>query len=117
MWYTFQVVAVTAEFLVDSINGVTESGAISKEWVGLILLPIVGNAAEHVTAVTVAYKDKLTLSIGVAVGSSIVSQIRRAENIFYIHFSKFIANRSLRYTVSSIPLQCSLKLSSKCFAD
>jgi Ca2+:H+ antiporter len=34
-------------------------------------LPIVGNAAEHVTAVTVAVKDKLDLSIGVAVGSSI----------------------------------------------
>ncbi|KAF8896266.1 hypothetical protein BD779DRAFT_1668091 [Infundibulicybe gibba] len=42
-----------------------------KEFVGIILLPIVGNAAEHVTAVTVAVKDKLTLSIGVAVGSSI----------------------------------------------
>lgn len=94
---------MTAEWLVDSINGVTESGGLKKEWVGLILLPIVGNAAEHVTAVTVAYKDKLTLSIGVAVGSSIVSQIRHAENIFYIHFSNFIANRSLRYTVSSIP--------------
>jgi len=65
------LVAVTAEFLVDSINGLTASGAISKEWVGLILLPIVGNAAEHVTAVTVSVKDKLDLSIGVAVGSSI----------------------------------------------
>jgi len=65
------VVAVTAEFLVSSINGLTESGNISKGFVGLILLPIVGNAAEHVTAVTVSVKDKLTLSLGVAVGSSI----------------------------------------------
>ncbi|KIJ46077.1 hypothetical protein M422DRAFT_778583 [Sphaerobolus stellatus SS14] len=64
-------VAVTAEFLVDSIDGVTQGTALSQEWVGLILLPIVGNAAEHVTAVTVAVKDKLTLSLGVAVGSSI----------------------------------------------
>ncbi|TFK72926.1 calcium/proton exchanger [Pluteus cervinus] len=64
-------VAFTAEFLVDSINGLTETGAISKEFVGLILLPIVGNAAEHVTAVTVSVKDKLMLSLGVAVGSSI----------------------------------------------
>ncbi|KAJ8592050.1 calcium/proton exchanger [Rhizopogon salebrosus TDB-379] len=64
-------VAVTAEFLVDSINGLTESGKISKEFVGVILLPIVGNAAEHVTAVSVSVKDKLTLSLGVAVGSSI----------------------------------------------
>jgi Ca2+:H+ antiporter len=65
-------VAVTAEFLVDSINGMTETGKIGKEFVGVILLPIVGNAAEHVTAVTVSVKDKLTLSLGVAVGSSIV---------------------------------------------
>jgi len=65
------LVAVTAEWLVDSINGLTDSGHISKEFVGVILLPIVGNAAEHVTAVTVSVKDKLNLSIGVAVGSSI----------------------------------------------
>ncbi|KAI6024661.1 calcium proton exchanger [Pisolithus microcarpus] len=65
------LVAVTAEFLVDSINGLTSGGAISTEFVGVILLPIVGNAAEHVTAVTVSVKDKLTLSLGVAVGSSI----------------------------------------------
>jgi len=65
------LVAITAEWLVDSIDGLTESGGISKEFVGVILLPIVGNAAEHVTAVTVSVKDKLTLSLGVAVGSSI----------------------------------------------
>ncbi|THV03210.1 calcium/proton exchanger [Dendrothele bispora CBS 962.96] len=65
------LVAVTAEFLVDSIDGLVESSPISEEFVGVILLPIVGNAAEHVTAVTVSMKDKLTLSLGVAVGSSI----------------------------------------------
>jgi calcium/proton exchanger cax len=51
----------------------TATHGISKEFVGIILLPIAGNAAEHVTAVTVSVKDKLTLSLGVAVGSSIVS--------------------------------------------
>ncbi|KAJ7475792.1 Sodium/calcium exchanger protein-domain-containing protein [Mycena latifolia] len=65
------IVAVTAEWLVDSIDGLTQGGVISKEFVGIILLPIVGNAAEHVTAVSVSVKDKLTLSLGVAVGSSI----------------------------------------------
>jgi len=64
-------VAVTADWLVGSIDGLTDSGKISKEFVGIILLPIVGNAAEHATAVTVSVKDKLTLSLGVAVGSSI----------------------------------------------
>lgn len=62
------LVALCAEFMVDSIDAVSEH--ISKTFVGLILLPIVGNAAEHATAVTVAVKDKMDLAIGVAVGSS-----------------------------------------------
>ncbi|KAF8899949.1 Sodium/calcium exchanger protein-domain-containing protein [Gymnopilus junonius] len=65
------LVAITAEWLVDSIGGLTDTGNISKEFVGVILLPIVGNAAEHVTAVSVSVKDKLNLSLSVAVGSSI----------------------------------------------
>ena len=63
-------VAVCAEYLVDSIGAVTETAGISKTFIGLILLPIVGNAAEHVTAVVVALKDKMDLAIGVAIGSS-----------------------------------------------
>lgn len=64
------LVAVCAEFMVDSINALTATGNIGQTFVGLILLPIVGNAAEHATAVTVACKDKMDLAIGVAVGSS-----------------------------------------------
>jgi Ca2+:H+ antiporter len=43
--FCLQVVAVTAEWLVGSIDGLTQKNAISKEFVGIILLPIVGNAA------------------------------------------------------------------------
>ncbi|KAJ6163449.1 hypothetical protein N7497_003428 [Penicillium chrysogenum] len=63
-------VAACAEFMVESIDALTETGNIRETFVGLILLPIVGNAAEHATAVTVACKDKMDLTIGVAVGSS-----------------------------------------------
>ncbi|KAH8905274.1 calcium/proton exchanger [Coniochaeta sp. PMI_546] len=66
------LVALCAEFMVDSINEVVASGSgVSEAFIGLILLPIVGNAAEHVTAVTVAMKNKMDLAIGVALGSSI----------------------------------------------
>ncbi|KAF3762792.1 calcium/proton exchanger [Cryphonectria parasitica EP155] len=66
------LVALCAEFMVDSIDGIVGgSSGISETFVGLILLPIVGNAAEHVTAVTVAMKNKMDLAIGVAIGSSI----------------------------------------------
>ena len=64
------LIAFTSEFMVDGIDTLVVSGGISEEFVGLILVPIVGNAAEHATAVTVAIKDKMDLAIGVAVGSS-----------------------------------------------
>ena len=63
-------VAVCAEYLVDSIDSIVKTANISKTFIGLILLPIVGNAAEHVTAVVVSLKDKMDLAIGVAIGSS-----------------------------------------------
>ena len=63
-------VAVCAEYLVDSIDSIVETAHISRTFIGLILLPIVGNAAEHVTACVVAYKNKMDLAIGVAIGSS-----------------------------------------------
>ncbi|EGZ73136.1 calcium/proton exchanger [Neurospora tetrasperma FGSC 2509] len=64
------IIAFCAEYMVDGISAITDGDKVSKEFVGLILLPIVGNAAEHATAVTVAIKDKMDLAIGVAVGSS-----------------------------------------------
>lgn len=64
------LVAVCAEYLVDSIDSIVQTAHISKTFIGLVLLPIVGNAAEHVTAVVVAMKDKMDLAIGVAIGSS-----------------------------------------------
>ena len=65
------LVGVCAEFMTDAIDPITKPcGPLPRTFVGLILLPIVGNAAEHATAVTVAVKDKMDLAIGVAVGSS-----------------------------------------------
>ncbi|ERS99657.1 calcium/proton exchanger [Sporothrix schenckii ATCC 58251] len=66
------LVALCAEFMVGSINEVVSGNSgISEAFIGLILLPIVGNAAEHVTGVTVAMKNKMDLALGVALGSSI----------------------------------------------
>ena len=65
------LVSVSADYLVGSIDGIVESSGLSKTFIGLIVIPIVGNAAEHVTAVVVATKDKMDLAIGVALGSSL----------------------------------------------
>lgn len=65
------LVAVCADYLVGSIDSIVQKTGMSKTFIGLVLIPIVGNAAEHVTAVVVAYKDKMDLAIGVAIGSSL----------------------------------------------
>lgn len=65
------MVAICAEYLVGSIDSIVEATNMSRTFIGLILIPIVGNAAEHVTAIVVAYKDKMDLAIGVAIGSSL----------------------------------------------
>ncbi|CAJ1958516.1 unnamed protein product [Cylindrotheca closterium] len=66
---TTLTVTVFSDFLVASIDEFCQKSSMSRTFVGLILLPIVGNAVEHITAVTVAMKDKMDLSMGVAVGS------------------------------------------------
>jgi Ca2+:H+ antiporter len=65
------MVAICADYLVGSIDDIVQTTGMSKTFIGLVLIPIVGNAAEHVTAVVVAYKDKMDLAIGVAIGSSL----------------------------------------------
>ncbi|KAF2643557.1 vacuolar calcium ion transporter-like protein /H(+) exchanger [Massarina eburnea CBS 473.64] len=65
------LVSVCADYLVESIDSIVQTGHIGKTFIGLILIPIVGNAAEHVTAVVVASKGKMDLAINVAIGSSL----------------------------------------------
>lgn len=64
-------VAVESELLVGSLEVATEKLGLTPLFTGVILLPIIGNAAEHATAVTVAMKNKMDLSVSVAVGSSL----------------------------------------------
>ncbi|MBE9199594.1 MULTISPECIES: calcium/proton exchanger [unclassified Nodularia (in: cyanobacteria)] len=63
-------VALESELLVGSLEVATSQLGLTSLFTGVILVPIVGNAAEHATAVTVAMKNKMDLSISVAVGSS-----------------------------------------------
>ena len=65
------IVAAESELLVNALEPATEQLGLSPLFTGVILLPIIGNAAEHATAVTVAMKNKMELSVSVAVGSSL----------------------------------------------
>lgn len=64
-------VAVVAEFLVGAIDGVAHAAGMNPVFIGVILVAIVGNAAEHSTAILVALKNKMDLALNVSVGSSI----------------------------------------------
>ena len=71
MTMTTVVVAFCSEFLSDSIEEVSKKSGLSLSFIGMIILPIAGNACEHITAVLVAAKNKMDLAIAVGVGSSI----------------------------------------------
>nr|QEG47558.1 cation exchanger 3 [Nicotiana tabacum] len=64
------VVALLSEYVVGTIEAASDSWGISVSFISVILLPIVGNAAEHAGAVIFAFKNKLDISLGVALGSA-----------------------------------------------
>eukprot|EP00276_Gloeochaete_wittrockiana_P007522 CAMPEP_0184644768 /NCGR_PEP_ID=MMETSP0308-20130426/1423_1 /TAXON_ID=38269 /ORGANISM="Gloeochaete witrockiana, Strain SAG 46.84" /LENGTH=376 /DNA_ID=CAMNT_0027073471 /DNA_START=1 /DNA_END=1128 /DNA_ORIENTATION=+ len=65
------LVSFSADYLVGSIEAVSEEWGLPRTFIGIILLPIVGNAAEHVTAIIVAMKNKMNLALAVVIGSSL----------------------------------------------
>lgn len=65
------VIGWLSEILVGSTEEAVASLGMSEVFVGLILIPIIGNAAEHSTAVLMAMKNRMDLAVQIAVGSSI----------------------------------------------
>ena len=63
-------VAVMSEVLVHSVEAVTQELGLTQTFLGLIVIPLIGNAAEHATAVVVARKGKMDLALQIAYGSS-----------------------------------------------
>ena len=64
------LVSWMAEILVHSLESAADDVSMSHLFIGVILLPMFGNAAEHFTAVSVAAKNKMDLSFAIAIGSS-----------------------------------------------
>lgn len=64
------LVALMSEFLVGSLEVALEDIGISEFFVGLILIPIIGNAAEHSSAVLFAIRNKVDVTLEIAIGSS-----------------------------------------------
>ena len=67
---TTGAVALMSEFLVSSLEPALESLGLSELFVGLILIPVIGNAAEHSSAVMFALRNKVDVTLEIAIGSS-----------------------------------------------
>jgi Ca2+:H+ antiporter len=65
------IIAVESEFLVSAVEPMTKSIGLSEFFVGIILIPIIGNAAEHSTAVIMALKNQMDVAVEIAIGSSL----------------------------------------------
>jgi len=65
------MIGVESEFFVSAVEPMTQAIGLSEFFVGIILVPLIGNAAEHSTAITMAYKNKMDVSVEIALGSSL----------------------------------------------
>ncbi|KAJ7964178.1 Vacuolar cation/proton exchanger [Quillaja saponaria] len=79
------IISLLSEYVVGTIEAASDSWGISVSFISIILLPIVGNAAEHAGSIIFAFKNKLDISLGVAMGSA--SQI----SMFVVPLSVVVA--------------------------
>jgi Ca2+:H+ antiporter len=78
------VVALESEFLVGTLEPALGKLGISKFFVGLVLIPIVGNAAEHGSAVFFALRNKVDVTLEIAIGSSVQVALFVAPALVFI---------------------------------
>ena len=80
-------VAVMSEFLVGAVEETAKSFGMSDVFVGVIVVAIIGNAAEHSTAVLVALKNKMDLALNIAIGSSIQIALFVAPVLVFVSYA------------------------------
>jgi Ca2+:H+ antiporter len=64
-------VALMSEFLVGTVESARTAFGLTEVFVGIVIVAVIGNAAEHSTAILMALKNKMDLSVGIAIGSSL----------------------------------------------
>lgn len=77
------LVGIESEWLVDSIKVVGKQFGWSEVFIGVVVVAIVGNAAEHASAVWMAWKNRMDLSLEIAVGSSLQISMFVAPVLFF----------------------------------
>lgn len=80
-------VALMSELLVESLEHAAETLGMTEVFVGVILVAVIGNAAEHSTAVLVALKNKMDLAMNIAVGSSVQVALFVAPVLVFVSYA------------------------------
>lgn len=94
-------VALISEFLVGAVEQARETLGFTEVFVGVIVVAIIGNAAEHSSAVLMARRDKMDLSLGIALGSSLQIALFVAPVLI---FASYIFGRpmNLEFTIPEV---------------
>lgn len=96
------LVAVMSEFLVGAIDDAAQRFGMNEVFVGVILVALIGNAAEHSTAVLVAWKNKMDLAVNIAVGSSIQIALFVAPLLVFLSYVVGPGPMDLRFTTLEV---------------
>jgi Ca2+:H+ antiporter len=95
-------VAVLSELLVGAIEEARRVLGLTETFVGVIVVAIVGNAAEHSTAVVSAYKNQMDLSIQIAIGSAIQIALFVAPVLIFMGYLPGFAHLTLQFTMLEV---------------
>ena len=96
------VIAYASEVLVKQIEAATQAVGMTKFFVGVIVVAVVGNAAEHSTAVSVAIKNHMDLSLNIAIGSSIQIALFVAPVLVFASYFMPHGPMDLRFTAFEV---------------
>ena len=96
-----------SEVLVGSISEASQSVGLSEFFIGVIVVAIVGNAAEHWVAVLVAYKNKMDLAVNIAIGSSAQMALFVGPVLVFASFLSALSRCRWSSTASSWARCCS----------
>ncbi len=95
-------VALVSEFLVGAVEDARTSLGFTEVFVGVIVVAIIGNAAEHSSAILMAMRNKMDLSLGIAVGSSLQIALFVAPILVFASYFIGPGPMNLEFTVPEV---------------
>ena len=96
------LVAWMSEILVGTVEHAAHELGLTQVFVGVIVVAVIGNAAEHSTAILVAMKNQMDLAVGIAIGSSIQIALFVAPLLVFVSYAMPHGPMDLRFTTFEV---------------